>query len=93
MEATQYVLSLSREVPGLNRAPITSEPFGTHERPIPEIVRQALPARYRRAFDRAGSWWRDRHAAKPFPVLHVQLTDARGRYLTTVYATPVEEDH
>lgn len=52
-------------------------------RPDPVAVRAALPYRWRKAFDRAGSFWYD-NANKRAP--YVVLRDHRGRPMLTLYA-------
>lgn len=59
-------------------------------------LRAALPHRWRKALDRAGSMWWPKSACLPAkgfdirenetPQGHIALHDRRGRYLTTVYA-------
>lgn len=53
--------------------------------PDAAAVRSALPHYWRKAFDRAGSFWfpKDGNGAA-----HVALHDSRGRYRNTVYAIP-----
>lgn len=56
--------------------------------PDHDAVREALPHHWRKAFDRAGpfrwcQWCGNEHPG------HVPLTDARGQYITTIYAQPL----
>jgi hypothetical protein len=52
-------------------------------------VRAALPYRWRKAFDRSGSFWFDAcdNSASAF----LALRSARGRHLATLYALPFSE--
>lgn len=58
--------------------------------PNKEQFRAALPSRWRQAFDReyqGVAFWHDRHKDQ----CNISLSDARGRYLVTIYCQPVVE--
>lgn len=63
--------------------------------PNREQFRAALPQRWRKAFDRECKglvFWHETGVGKNYsPQCHVSLSDARGRYLTTIYCQPVKE--
>lgn len=69
--------------PALNGHTIEGQTYA----PDDAAVRDGLPARWRRVFDRAGGWWFDRNTAAPM-VCHKALYDARGRHVVTLYAVP-----
>lgn len=54
-------------------------------------VRDCLPHRWRAAWDRRGGVWFTQENGRADDVrspAHVTLSDARGRYLTTIYLQP-----
>ena len=92
-----YSLHLSRPVRGFGKPSVRTYPAPAitgHRDPDGDIVvphynevRLALPAQYRKAFDRSGAqFWYDKHGG--FTPCHLTLRDSRGRYLNTLYATP-----
>lgn len=57
---------------------------GLRDWPDMAAIRAALKPQWRKAFDRAGNFWADRHdAEKP---LSLTLYDLRGNLLGTLYA-------
>lgn len=59
-------------------------------RPNREQFREALPARWRKAFDRACDglvFWHDNGK----PQCHISLSDRRGKYLATIYCNISKE--
>jgi hypothetical protein len=84
-----FVLHLSRDVPGMRKARVSSEQPGMHVRPVSTETRKALPFQYRAAFDRANdTWWQNKHDTSDNPPLYLELRSARGKYLNTVHAIP-----
>jgi hypothetical protein len=92
-----FNLALSRHIKGFGKPSVHcteraltgvyvgDKPYG----PNNEEVRNCLPHRYRKAFDRAqGVWWFDKD--KPEVAAYCTLRDYRGRYLNTVYANAYE---
>lgn len=63
---------------------------GTPYAPDRSAVRALLPIRWRGAFDRAGGFWWDKHQ-HPATQAYVEVRDAQGRRLTTIYANANEE--
>ena len=55
-------------------------------RPNKEQFRAALPARWRKAFDREQSFWHVKDGSN----CHISLSDRRGRYLATIYCNVSE---
>jgi len=85
---TLYALHLSTHKTGMVKGPVNGETIGISEMPERAAVRECLPHFYRKAFDRAGSFWQNKHdVTKP---QHVTLHNSRGKYLNTVYAIPYE---
>lgn len=52
-------------------------------------VAAALPYRFRKAFDRAGQFWFNRH--RDSAPATMMLSDRRGKYLTTLYLQPIRD--
>lgn len=91
----RYCLHLSRPIDRFGKPFVPAVPaaFSGHldpengdiVKPDAAAVRSALPHYWRKAFDRAGSFW--------FPMDgdgtgRITLHDSRGRYCATVYAIP-----
>lgn len=76
-----------RRVPAVQAMLVGHYENGNAYKPDREAVRAALPAMYRKAFDRDGAFWYDNddNTKAAYSTLH----DARGRYLNTIYAIPV----
>lgn len=96
-----YTLCLSRHVPLFGKPSVRAKEQGLigHYRdkkpyaPDPEAVREALPYRYRKAFDRSGGqfgFYAD-PPGKEGPCT-LTLRNARGGYLNTLYAFPYDFD-
>lgn len=108
---TLYSMHLSRHVDGFGKpsvpaviAPALSGHYGEDERDIVQpdraAIREALPHYYRKAFDRAGSFWFPKdtitfdRSVSPWvskgskAAAYVALYSTRGRWLNTVYAIP-----
>lgn len=62
---------------------------GKNYKPCTDEARQALPYRWRKAFDRATLWTRE-DSARRFQCIFATLNDRKGRYLATVYFQPKE---
>jgi hypothetical protein len=61
------------------------KPYG----PDMSAVRECLPFRFRKAFDRAGgTWWFI--SGEEERASYVTLRDRRGKYLATIYANAVD---
>jgi len=77
-----FVRAVERGLVGVYRA---GKPYG----PDRAAIREALPHYYRKAFDRAdGTFWLTEGTEN----FHVDLRDARGRYLNRVYAMAYDFD-
>lgn len=100
----EFVLHLSNPAAGFGKPRIAAIPAvyaGTYDTESREIlkpdataVRDALPYRWRKAFDRATHFWFgkdsrvDESGRHNGPVPHLELRDYRGRWINTVYAIP-----
>lgn len=62
---------------------------GKPYRPNREQFRAALPYRWRAAFDREQAFWHSKEGGAE--QCKISLSDARGRYLATIYCQPVQE--
>lgn len=92
----EYILLWSGNIRGMKktRIPATDAQgmgghIGRHGLVIPDkqSLRLALPYRFRRACDRSGGFWFDKFCDDS--PAHMELTDRRGRYLTTLYLQPI----
>ena len=92
----QYSIALNHDgarvfsavVPALEAGLVGDYHGGKPYQPSRDATRQALPARYRKAFDRALSWWATKHASRHIP-LKCELRDSTGKPMGTLYATPM----
>ena len=94
----EYLLLWSGDIRGMKktRIPVSAAQgmighIGRYGLVVPDrqVLRQALPYRFRKACDRAGGFWFDKF--RDDSPAHMELTDRRGRYLTTLYLQPVKE--
>lgn len=86
--ATLYTMLLSTHKPGMVKGPVKAVMGGLREWPDMAAARECLPHYYRKAFDRAGTFWADKSDDKR--PLYMTLRDTRGKYLNTLYAQPYE---
>lgn len=94
----KYLLLWSGDIRGMKKADIPatetqgiSGHIGRYGLVVPcrDSIRAALPYRFRKALDRAGGFWFDWSDDKS--PAHMQLSDRRGKYLTTLYLQPIRE--
>lgn len=96
-----YNIEISRHVPSLGTPVVHAIPtpgmVGDLNRetgelviPDPEAVREALPYRWRKAFDRSGGrFWHDNAGNA---AAHLSLKDRKGFHLVTLRAVPYYRD-
>ena len=61
--------------------------LGQAYEPPSALVREVLPFAYRKAFDRAVKWWREKGSSRVMPS-KCYLVSLKGKPLGTLYATP-----
>lgn len=60
---------------------------GIPYQPKENEVKDGLPYKYRKSFDRASKWWQDKYS-RDIP-LHCNLKDRYGRGMGELFATPM----
>jgi len=83
-----FKLHLAAKKDGMVSGPVKAVQPGILIMPDKAAVRECLPHYYRAAFDRDGTFWQDK--ANPDSVQYATLKSANGKYLNTIYATPVD---
>jgi hypothetical protein len=85
---THFKLHLAIKKHDMASGPVKAVQPGILIQPDKAAVRECLPHFYRSAFDRDGTFWQDKH--NPDSVQYSILKGMNGKYLNTIYATPVE---
>jgi len=80
------VIRLAVTVPAQRAYAIGDYHLGQAYEPPSALVKEALPFAYRKAFDRAVKWWREKGSSRVMPS-KCDLVSLKGKPLGTLYAT------